>query len=1084
MRSGPTPHACGRSSARRARRAGWLRLAVALACPAAAAVVPLLLPAVARAQYQAPSETLQLVGKSAVTWAERDTDVIQLEGGVRLEFDHATLSADRAVVWLSPEPGPEAGRRKVQVALIGDAKVIQDGAVRSGPQILVNASVAGKIRLTAGDRADRDASASDLYRQADAIRRPGVAVPPPPPGAAASTAPGPGSEPVVPPGPTVRPSGRDPDFNPVPPWAATLPGGGTGAGANGSGAKGEAPAGRPSAEDGGRAGGQGSLGVAGAGTRASTAPSTGPSLAQIPGATSAPSNAPVLFDAPSIELVETADDHTVAVVLSGGVKIVHRDPTGKLVEIQGQRAVLLSPIPFKELSQLRRGGGERREIQDLARAVYVEGDARVVFTPPAAKPVAEGRLEATRLYYEFATDRAILTDAVLHAVDQGIGLPIVVHAAAIRQLASGEYAMTDSELSTSLFGVPTYSLRSSKMYLRQDPPAVEGGVGSANFAADDTTFRLAGIPFFYLPRVAGDLSEGKTPLRSISAEHSNIYGTGALTKWGLFETLGQIPPKDADAEYRLDYFSNRGPAAGLNATYKGGAFTEAGGQPQPFSFQGDFKSYFVYDEGTDEIGRPLPAREDGDFRLRGHAQWEHQQFLPDDWQVQLRAGFVSDPTFLEQWFRREFQRDLPHDVSIYLKHQKDTEAFTLLYQFQPNEQVTTSDLQQEQFEVEHTPEVGYHRIGDSVFGNAGTLYSDNKVGGLHFQQSRYSLVEQGFVPGLSPGDPSLGITGVTDDTIWRGDFRQEIDFPFTAGQFRVVPYVMGRYTYYSDSPTDGTIHRLFGGVGLRATTAFWKVDDTIQNDLLDIHRVRHVIEPELNVFTAATTKDQGTVFVFDEPTDRVNDVSAMQLALRQRWQTNRGGPGAWRSVNFLTLNVEANLFNNQPADTLRRPVDFRGLFFNSLPEASIPRNAINADVAWRISDTTALLSDVSWNADKSRLATASVGLVLQRGERTSFYLGNRYIDDLNSNITTAVIDYQINEKYSVSAAQAFDFGQGENVVSSASFIRRFDVAFLVIKGFYDQTTGQSGFGISLVPRGVRAGLDTDVLSSALEAQRR
>jgi hypothetical protein len=165
-------------------------------------------------------------------------------------------------------------------------------------------------------------------------------------------------------------------------------------------------------------------------------------------------------------------------------------------------------------------------------------------------------------------------------------------------------------------------------------------------------------------------------------------------------------------------------------------------------------------------------------------------------------------------------------------------------------------------------------------------------------------------------------------------------------------------------------------------------------------------------------------------------------------------------------------------------VDFRGLFFNSLPEVSQPRNAINADATWRVADTTAILADAQWNADESRLATASAGLVLQRGERTSFFFGNRYIDELHSNITTAVIDYQINEKYSVSAAQAFDFGLGENVVSSASFIRRFDVAFVVVKGFYNQSTGQSGFGFSVVPRGVRAGLDTDVLNSALEANRR
>jgi len=79
------------------------------------------------------------------------------------------------------------------------------------------------------------------------------------------------------------------------------------------------------------------------------------------------------------------------------------------------------------------------------------------------------------------------------------------------------------------------------------------------------------------------------------------------------------------------------------------------------------------------------------------------------------------------------------------------------------------------------------------------------------------------------------------------------------------------------------------------------------------------------------------------------------------------------------------------------------------------------------------------NADKRKLATASIGLVAQRDERMSYYVGNRYIDELHSNITTVAIDYQVSSKYNLSFAQSFDFGLGENVVSSVSVVRRFDM---------------------------------------------
>lgn len=1042
---------------RLARSSLRLALAVTWAAPSTALLPLLFAPATAVAQYQAPSEKLLMTARSAVTWADGDIDVIQLEGPVTIEFERATLTAGQAVVRLSPEAGNEPNRMRAQVVLLGDAKVVQQGAVRSGERMLVNASVAGRVRLTADAREQRDLSDSPLYRLAESIRDPQAQ---PAPATLPATG-GSGVAPVTPGTDTPATSPRVieaggpgtstsvvPSTRPAPPTALPRQTSGT------------APASPPR-----RVGGGGG-------------PTTTSATAPAPAATAAVPKTPVFFEAGEFELART-DDGTVAAVLSKGVKLIHRTVKGDLVEVQGQRVVLFTPI--RDIARLQRSGAQIRDVQDAVTAAYVEGDARLVYTPADARRLGEQRLEAARLYYEFATDRAVLTDAVLRTVDPKANVPIIVHAKTIRQLSVGEYRADDTELSTSAFAVPTYSIRASKIYVRQDP-ATETEAARSVFQARNATLRAFGVPFFYLPVVGGNVSEGQAiPLRTIGAGQSSAFGTEVITEWGLFETLGYPQPRDLDISYRADYYSDRGPGGGVNARYQGGSVTETG--KEPWSFEGGLRSFGVYDEGTDDIGRPVPERPPGrEERFRGHALFEHQHILPDDWQAQIRAGFVTDPTFLEQWFPRQFDRGLPHDVSVYVKRQRQTEAFTLLAQFQPNEQVTTGDLTQEQFEVERLPELGYRRIGDAV--GAATFYSDNTIAGLHFQESRYSLDEQGFRFGINPGLPSLGTTGITDDTIWRGDFRQQVDFPFSAGPFRVVPFAVGRYTAYTDSPDESTVHRLFGGVGARVTTAFWKVDDTVENRLLDVHRMRHVIEPELNVFSAATTESRGDVYVFDEQVDPINDVSAMQVALRQRWQTYRGGPGRWRSVDFFTLNVEANLFNNLPDGQVRRPVGFRGLYFPSLPETSVPRNAITADATWRIADTTALLADVQWNADHSRLATAAVGLVVQRDERMTYFLGTRYIDELNSNITTAAIDYQLSSRYNVAFAQSFDFGQGENVVSSGSIIRRFDTLFLIVKAAYNQTTEQSEYGFSVTPRGLGAGVDSNVLNSALETNRR
>ena len=88
--------------------------------------------------------------------------------------------------------------------------------------------------------------------------------------------------------------------------------------------------------------------------------------------------------------------------------------------------------------------------------------------------------------------------------------------------------------------------------------------------------------------------------------------------------------------------------------------------------------------------------------------------------------------------------------------------------------------------------------------------------------------------------------------------------------------------------------------------------------------MRHVIEPELHLFGSASGTERDEVFVFDEQTDAINDITAAQVALHQRWQTKRGGPGNWHSVDFLTWNLEGNFFGKQPDEEFLRPEGFRG----------------------------------------------------------------------------------------------------------------------------------------------------------------
>lgn len=963
-----------------------LRLAILLLAVAASAL-PL------HAQYQAPSEHLNLAARNATTWKEGESSVIQLDGSASITLDRAKLSADHAVAWITPVSAQNLGLQDVQIVLLGNAKIEQPSATRTGEQLFVRAQLRGSnMLITAEQKAARDLSNSQVYNQAVGLR--------------------------VEQGTTTQESATAP---------ATAPA-----------ANAQKIAGPPTRQ--GRPAG---------------------------------STEPVQFSASNIETIDTPEG-TVAGVLTGGVELIQRRANGDYIELRADRVVVFTTLKsLKELANPTEkkeplNPADKKRLSDRVVAAYLEGDVRIDYVPNR-KGVGEQRLMADRVYYEFHTDRAVLTNAIVHTIEPQHQMPMIARAKLMRQLSIGEYRAEHMQLTTSSFALPSYSLAADRMYVREEPSDSPAAGPRVLYDGQGVTFQFWNIPFFWLPGASGSLEKGE-PLRSIGVGQAHSFGYEAMTEWGLFETLGMVPPRDLDIAYRADYFSERGPGFGLSGAYGGGFLTDT--TKKPWDFTGDFHSYLVYDHGADDVGR-LPVRVHAGEDFRGEGLWEHQHFFPDNWMAQVRAGWVSDSTFLESWFRRDFEQGQEHNISVYLRHQDQTESFVLDTEWQPNKLVTTSNMQQEQFEVERLPEVQYHRIGDGFLNDNLVFFSDDSAAGMRFQPSRSPLRAQGFsLPSISPGLAALGTTGVNRNITWRGDLRQEVDWPFSAGPIRAVPYVFGRYTQYSNSPTTSEVARVFAGAGARFTTQIWKTDPTVYSDLLDIHQLRHVIEPELNFFTSASNVDNTRVFIYDEPVDKINDISAAQIALHQRWQTKRGGPGEWRSVDVFNFNVDVDFFANKPPRAVRNPYNFRGIYFPSLPEASIPRDALNADGSWRISDNTLVLADTSYNLDKMDVQTIAVGVLFRRGDRLSTYIGNRYISDLNSNITTISSNYELTTKYTLNFDQEFDFTQGHNVFSSIGLLRKFDTFYIAGRYFFDEVTGENGFSFNLYPIGLGQGLDT------------
>ena len=931
---------------------------------------------------------------SAASWAEGQTTVVLLRGGVELQAGEAMLRAQDAVIWLEKLPGE--ARTRADVVLLGtdelNAMIQTPEARQFGEHLAANVIVDG-VRFDVPQREARDLSGLEIYQAALARR---------------------------PPPPAETPAGEGP--GPVEPVAATQP--------------------------------------------VPVVPLNAPPTTR--------RISPIQVSAADLRTTPT-DDGTLAAVATGGVFVMQRSVNGDLIELQADRAVV-----FTSLERLDQAGGlDPAALREAITGVYLEGDVRMVFTPgPRSRrdeqrssfATVEHRLEAQRAYYDFTTDRAVLTRAVLHTTEPQVGQPLTLRANTIRQIARGHYEAQSAEISTSRMAVPDYSLNASRVFVRSREER-------AVFGADHVTPRFFGVPFLWLPAVRGATLDNRLPLRNVSVGNSRDFGFGVNTTWGLFETFNATPPQTLDATYSLGHLSDRGFTAGLDADYYGDVFL-FGNRPE--TFRGELTAFLVDDHGSDNLGRRRSEIPQDD--IRGRAYWEHQHFFTGGWGVQARFGKTSDETFLEQWEREQFWNGPPHDLFFNIERARGNELLGVQIVYDINDFATTADTLQEYSSVERLPEATFARFGERL--GPLTFTSRNRVGLLQFNNfGPDPLADLGFIDRGSSTDidesfrgiPAWGYTGTPEMLVGRGDFRQELALPLDAGGLDVTPFAVGRLAAYSEQlADDDETGRVLGGVGVRIGTALVRTDDRVYSRIFDLDRVRHVVEPGATAFSSWQSADRDDLFIFDQGVDDIGEISALHFELRQRWQTKRGAPARRRSVDFLTWTIEANLFDNEPADIvvptnigLASAAGFRGLFFASEPEASLPRDGINTDALWRISDTTAVVADAGYSLETDDLVTLAGGIIVSRDERLSYSLGGRYVEPLDLLLAVGSINYHLSQRYSIAAGASYDVEVSDIRNTNLYITRRFDRFFVNVGVYLDRIDDDSGIRFMIAPVGFR-----------------
>ena len=741
------------------------------------------------------------------------------------------------------------------------------------------------------------------------------------------------------------------------------------------------------------------------------------------------------------QVVYQEGDKQSHALLVGDVTVMYADPGRRMnLTLTADRAVL-----FAEPGVLR---GNTQANAQTVRGVYLEDDVLITN--------GQYTLRGPRMFYDLTSDRALVLDAVFYTWDIRRKLPLYVRARKLLQVSQQQWRAEQAVFSTSAFAEPHLALGVDRLTVRQ--VEADDEAPTYTFTAEDTTVRAGDLPVFYWPKVAGEMAE--LPIRSARLDYDSDDGVILKTRWDLFALAGRGEPDGVDASLLIDAYTSRAGAIGLDVAYE-----------RPVTF-GRTWLYGMYDVGEDNPGgRDEVEPED---ELRGLVHLQHRHYLLDDWQVSAEISYLSDPTLLEEFFPEHAYTDRPWETSLYAKKQVAEAAFPFELQYDLLDFVPQlARLQTPGYTVDKLPEIAYHRIGTSLFDDTVTWFSENRASVLQLNLPEITPDEIGFseaeamalfgIMNTAGFHEAARFDGLDEDVVYRADSRQELQAPLKWGPIDVVPYAAGRITAYDeDFGREDENVRLWAAGGVKLHTAFSR-DYNVQSELLDIHRLRHIIEPSLHAGWAWTNLEQQDLPVYTYDVESIADGGYLRVGVRNTLVTQRGGPGAWQDVEVLRVDTDFVFGDDDDDEAMTWPIP---RFFDYRPEYSLAGDHFWGEVAWQITDAIATVANVTYSFESDRIENWNYGIVYDHTPSVSIFGQVRSIEALDSLVVRYGLDYLLSVKYHLTLAHTIDVEDDEANTISAVLTRRLPQSLLGLAISYDAIDDSTTVGISFVPLGI------------------
>ena len=768
-------------------------------------------------------------------------------------------------------------------------------------------------------------------------------------------------------------------------------------------------------------------------------------------------------------------------VLTGGINLIIEGITdnnmlailaGDTIDISADNAVVWTENPGKI-----QGGASFVESETIDMELYLEGNIVYRDGPRV--------IRASRMYYDVKHKVGYILDGQLTAPISDVGDiegSVRLKAEVLRQIGDGLFTAKNAMFTTSQLGEPAYSLRSQTLrFNRQASLPFDGSGRRQIVVAENNYVSIGNVPVFYWPWMATDVENPTFYLKNFSYGGSGRNGHTVKTLWDPFQILNIRRPDGVNGDVSVGWMEKRGVNYGTTFRYDLPPNNRVFGQAK-----GTFVYWGIHDKGTDHLGgERTDVTFPDSYRYRIH--WQHEQpcelfpslFGTSPWSVRAEVGKTTDRNLLNSHFNTAWHTQENATTAVDLKRRDGNRTLALSTEYALDKHYSNANW---------LPRLDHFWLGQSLLNDNLTWYEHTRVGLVDYRTatSPYDPVDADYFQYLPWEETAHGRTGLVFST------RHELDLPIQAGALKIVPYVLGDFSAWSEDQTGNSVERLYGQGGVRLNLPIWRVNPRVSSRTWYVNGLAHKIDLNAEYMYAQANRNMDNLLLTD-PLDHwsiddfrrrymltnssfdgtmparfdprfyafrsgivrnvtagnmeiADDLQMFRFGMTHRFQTKRGSVGRRRILDWITFSTHINLYPQK--------------------EQNFGENIglLDYNVLWHVGDRFSLFSEGLYDVFSDGQKLTRFGGVWNRPERGSVSLSvDQFSGVVERTYLTLDIGYAMNEKYSMSYATSYDLKGGQNVGHNFMLARSGESFRFLVGAAYSEALSEWSFSLGFEP---------------------